>query len=168
MTEESSRMVRDITLTISVQADMDNIIGANTVAMNEEQLRNHIQEINTGLVALIQLPTTNRLNELQKEKESVKDAEARISDLLEEGKKIVMEMDNWKQELTLTEQRLTEMDGRTPECSYGDLEEKVRDLERQWSARAPEQADLTGDLEDAQAQLKIIRQSANEYWEQVT
>jgi hypothetical protein len=41
-----------------------------------------------------------------------------------------MERDNWKQELTLTQQRLTEMEGGTPECSHGDLEEKVRDLER--------------------------------------
>jgi chromosome segregation ATPase len=79
-----------------------------------------------------------------------------------------MEIDTWKQELTLTLQRLMEMDGRTLECSHGDLKEKVRDLEKQLGARAPEQADWAGDLEDAQAQLEKLRQSANEYREQVT
>jgi hypothetical protein len=49
-----------------------------------------------------------------------------------------------------------------------DLEENIRDLERQLSARIPEQADLAGDLEDTQAQLDIMRQSANRYREQVT
>jgi hypothetical protein len=116
-------------LTVSVEEEMDNVIQANTVAMNEKQLQNHIREINIGLVALVQLPTTNRLNELLKEMQAVKDAEARISDLLEEEKKIVMERDHWKQELTLKQQRLMEMEGRTLEGSHGDLEEKVRDLE---------------------------------------
>jgi hypothetical protein len=147
---------------------MDNVIWANTVGMNEEQHRNHIQEINTGLVAPVQLPTTNRINELLKGQECVKNAEARLSDLLEEGKKIVTQRDNWKQELTLTHQRLTEIGGRTPECCHGDLEEKVSDLERQLGTRAPEPADLAGDLEAAQAQLGIMRQLANEYREQVT
>jgi hypothetical protein len=35
-------------------------------------------------------------------------------------------------------------------------------------ARAPEQTELVGDLEDAQAQLEVMRKSAEEYWEQVT
>jgi hypothetical protein len=91
-----------------------------------------------------------------------------MSDILEEGKKIVMERDNWKQELILTQQRLMEMEGWTPECSHGDLEDNVRDLERQLCARAPEQADLAEDMEDAQAQLEIMTQSANEHWEQVS
>jgi hypothetical protein len=53
--------------------------------MNKEQLWNHIQVIKTGLVALIQLPTTNRFNKLLKEKQSVKDVAAQISDLLVEA-----------------------------------------------------------------------------------
>jgi type IV secretory pathway VirB10-like protein len=147
---------------------MDNVIRANTAAMNEEQLQTHIQEINRGLIALTQLPTTSRLKELQKEKQSAKDAEAWISELLEEGKKEVMEKDNLREELTLTQQKLMEMEGRTPECGHGDLEEKIRNLERQLGARAPAQADLAGDLEDTQTQLKVMRQSANEYRAQVT
>jgi hypothetical protein len=35
-------------------------------------------------------------------------------------------------------------------------------------ASTPEQADLTGDLDDAQAQLEMTRQLANEYGEYVT
>jgi hypothetical protein len=77
-------MASDVTLTVSVENEMDNIIRAKIVAMNEEQLQSHIQEIDTGLIALAQLPTTNRLTELLKDKPSVKDAEAQISDLLEE------------------------------------------------------------------------------------
>jgi hypothetical protein len=45
---------------VLVEKEMDNIMQANTAATNEEQLQNHIQEINIELVALIQLPTTNR------------------------------------------------------------------------------------------------------------
>jgi hypothetical protein len=70
--------------------------------------------------------------------------------------------------LNLTQQGLTDFDGRTLECSYGNLQEKIRDLERQLGARAPEQADLAGDLEDAQAQLNIKSQSTNKYRKQVT
>jgi multidrug efflux pump subunit AcrB len=105
---------------------------------------------------------------LLKENQSVRDVEAWILDLQEEGKKIVMERDNWKQELTLKQPSLTDIGGRTLKCSQGNLEEKVRDLERQLGTRAPEQADLTGDLEDTKPQLEIMRQSANEYGEQVT
>jgi hypothetical protein len=89
-------------------------------------------------------------------------------DLLEEGKKIVTERDNWKQKLTLTQQRLSEIEWRAPECSHWNSEEKVRDLERQLSTRAPEQMDLAGELEDSEALLEIMRQSANEYREQIT
>jgi hypothetical protein len=78
MSEEPSRVARNVTLMISVQEEMDNVIRANTVAMNEQQLRNHIQEIYEGVVALVQLPTTNTLNELLKEKQYVKDTEAQI------------------------------------------------------------------------------------------
>jgi hypothetical protein len=81
---------------------------------------------------------------------------------------MVIHRDNWKQEQTLTNQRLTEMEGSTPQCNHGDPEAKVRDLERELGTRAPEQADLAGDLEYAQAQLENMRQLANEYREQVT
>jgi hypothetical protein len=49
---------------------------ANMEVMTEEQLWSHIRVINTGLTALAQLPTTNRLNELQKEWQCVKDVQA--------------------------------------------------------------------------------------------
>jgi chromosome segregation ATPase len=104
---------------------------------------------------------------LLKEKQSVEDVEAWISELLQEGKKIVRESDHWKPELTLTQQKLTEMEWRTPQCNHGDLEEIVTNLESQLTASAPEQAYLAGELEDTQAQLEIMRQSANEYQEQV-
>jgi ribosomal protein S15P/S13E len=122
--------------------------------MNEEQLLTHIQEVNRGLVVLTQCPMTNRPHDLQKELPSIKDAEAMILEL--------------QQQLTLTQQRLGEAEGRTPECGHGDLEEKIRDLERQLAARAPEQADWAEDREDAQAQLVIMRESANKYRVQVT
>jgi septal ring factor EnvC (AmiA/AmiB activator) len=133
---------------------MDNVIRANTAAMNQEQLRTHIQEVNRGLIALTQLPTTNRLHELLSTQQSAKDAEARISVS--------------QKELALTQQSLKEMDEKTPECDHRELEEKIRDLERQLGARAPEETELAGDLEDAQAQLEVMRKSAEEYREQVT
>jgi hypothetical protein len=46
MSGESSRMARDVTLTGPIQIKMDNVIHANTAAMNEEQLCIHIQEVN--------------------------------------------------------------------------------------------------------------------------
>jgi predicted nuclease with TOPRIM domain len=166
MSAEPSRMARDVTLTVPVQEEMDSVINGNMTAMNKEQLRSHIQEINTGLVALTRLPTTNRLSELMKEKQSVNDAEARISELLEEWKRVVAEKDNLRQELTLTHQKITELEGRTPVCSHGNLEEKVRTLERQLEER--DQTELAGELEDAQAQLIVMSNKAEEYWEQVT
>jgi hypothetical protein len=84
MAGKCSTMACDITLTGPIQIEMDNVIRANTEAMNEQQLRTHIQEVNRWLVALTKLPTTNRLHELQKETQSVKDAAAWISDLFEE------------------------------------------------------------------------------------
>jgi hypothetical protein len=61
-----------------------------------------------------------------------------------------------------------EMEERAPECSHGDLEAKIKELERQLSARVPDQTELAGELEDANAQLEITRKLAEEYREQVT
>jgi septal ring factor EnvC (AmiA/AmiB activator) len=154
MSGKSSRMARDVTLTGGVQIKMDNVIRTNTAAMNEEQLWTHIQEVNRGLVALTQLPTTSRLYELLSAQQSAKDAEAWISTL--------------QKELALTQQRLKEIGEKTTECDHRELEDKIKDLERQLGVRAPEQTELAGDLEDAQAQLEIMRKSAEEYREQVT
>jgi hypothetical protein len=147
-------MACDVMLTGPVQIEMDHVIRTNTAAMNEEQLQTHIQEVNRGLVALTQLPTTNRLHELLTAQQSAKDAETWTSALLKE--------------MALTQQRLKEVEGRTPECTHRDLDEKVRDPERQLRDRAPEQTELAGNLEDAQAQLEVMRKTAEEYREQVT
>jgi hypothetical protein len=92
--------------------------------MNERQLQTHIQEVNRGLIALTQLPKTSRLHELLSAQQSAKDAEALISVS--------------QKELALTQQRLKETGEKTPECDHRELEEKIRDLERQLEARAPE------------------------------
>jgi hypothetical protein len=60
------------------------------------------------------------------------------------------------------------MEERTLECNHGDLEKHVRDLERQFGTRAPEQADLAEELEDTQAKLDIMWEFANEYQAKVT
>jgi hypothetical protein len=65
-------MARDVTLTGPIQTELENVIQANTAAMNEEQLRTHIQEDNTGLIALTQLPTTSRLHKLLSAQQSAK------------------------------------------------------------------------------------------------
>jgi hypothetical protein len=117
--------------------------------MNKEQLRTHIQAINTGLVALTQLPTTNTLHELLTAQQSAKDAEAWISVS--------------QRELALTQQRQKEIEEKTPECDHRELEKSIKDLERHFEARAPEQTELARDLEDAQAQLEVIRKSVEEY-----
>ena len=147
-------MARDVTLTATVQIELDNVIQKNTAAMNEEQLRTHIQEVNTGLVALSQLPTTSRLQELLEAKRSVKDAEARAS--------------TSDKELALTQQRLKELEQKTPECDHEEMEGRIRGLEQQLAERAPNQVEMARDLEDAQAQLEVMRRSAEEYREQVT
>jgi hypothetical protein len=63
---------------------LENVVLKDTGSMDAEQLWNHIQEINRGLLSLSQLPTTSRLSELLKEKQSVKDTEAWISELQKE------------------------------------------------------------------------------------
>jgi tRNA A22 N-methylase len=110
-----SSMAHNVTLTGPIQIKIDNVIQANTAAINKEQLRNHIQEVHKGLIALTQLPTTNRLYELLSVQQSAKDAEAQI---------LVSQ-----KELALTQQMLKEMEGKTPECDYRELKEKVRNLE---------------------------------------
>jgi hypothetical protein len=147
-------MDRDVTLSTTVQIELDNVIQKDTAVMNEEQLRTHIQEVNKGLIALSQLPTTSRLHDLLQAKESAKDAEVRASAL---GK-----------ELVLTQQRVKELEEKAPECNHEGMEEKIRDLEQQLERRAPDQAEMARDLEDAQAQLEVMRKSAEEYREQVT
>jgi hypothetical protein len=57
MSERSLRVARDIILMVSVHEEMENVRQANTAAMNEKQLQNHIHEINTGLVAHTHLST---------------------------------------------------------------------------------------------------------------
>jgi hypothetical protein len=54
MAGESSRIAHEITLTGPIQIEIDNVTQANSAAMNEEQLRTHIQEVNRRLVALTQ------------------------------------------------------------------------------------------------------------------
>src|ERR1700687_961560 len=112
MSGESSRGAHDVTLTTQLQVELQNVTQANTEAMNEEQLRDHIKDINTGLTALAQLPTTSRLNDLLKESQSVKSTEAQISELLQEGKKVVTERNNLKQELVLTQKKVTTLEAR--------------------------------------------------------
>jgi hypothetical protein len=122
--------------------------------MNEEQLRTHIQKVNRGLIALTQLPTTNRLYELLTAQESAKHLEARTS--------------SSQKELVLTQQQSKKAEGKTLECTHRDLEEKMRNLERQLGDKAPEQTEQARDLESAQGQLEVMRKSAEEYPEQVT
>jgi hypothetical protein len=73
-----------------------------------------------------------------------------------------------EKELALTQQRLKEVEGKTPECDHRELEEKIRNLEGQLRTGIPEQTELARDLEDTQAQLEVMRKSAEEYREQVT
>jgi predicted nuclease with TOPRIM domain len=109
----SSKTPRDIILTSALQMELENIALNDTRAMNKEQLWNYIQEIIRGLLALSQLPTTSRLNELLKEKQSVKDAEARISELQKEKENLKEILARIQQEQVATEQRI-------PEYNYGD------------------------------------------------
>src|ERR1700675_4104066 len=129
MSEESSNMGRDVTLTSRLQTELQNVTQKDTDFMVETELRQYIRDVKVGLTALTQLPTTSRLNDLLKEKQSVKDAEARILALLAEGEKVVEERENLRKELILTQQAAVTAGGRIQECSHGDLQEKVRNLE---------------------------------------
>jgi hypothetical protein len=94
-----------VTFTGPVIIETKNMIYANTAVMNKEQLQPHIQEINSGLVALTQLPMTSRLHELLTAQQSAKDAEAWISVS--------------QKELVLTQQKLKNMEENPPECDHG-------------------------------------------------
>jgi uncharacterized protein YbaP (TraB family) len=60
------------------------------------------------------------------------------------------------------------LEEQTPECDHRELEEKIRGLEQQLAERVPDQVEMARDLEHAQAQLEVMRKSAEEYREQVT
>jgi chromosome segregation ATPase len=165
---ESSRVTRDVTLTGALQLELEHVTRANTEVINEEQLRSHIQDINKELVALAQLPTTSRLNELLQEQQSVKNAKARISELLAEGNKVIEERNNLKQELLLTQQKLKTTEERVPVCTHGDLQAKITDLEQRLENRAPEGTEnLRRELEETEEQLRICGEERNEYRDQV-
>jgi len=138
--------------------------------MNEQQLRDHIGAINTGLRAVAQLPTTSRLSELQQECQSVRNAEAQISELLEEGKMVVMDKNNLTQELVLNKAQGARLEAKATVCSHGDLVEEVRNLEGKIVAQASGQmeTDTAQELENAQAQLENFSNLAEEYRGQVT
>jgi hypothetical protein len=68
------------------------------------------------------------LNELQKERQSVMNAEAQILELLAEGIKVIEERNNLKHELLLTQQKLRTTEERVPICPHGDLQAKVTNL----------------------------------------
>ena len=152
-----------MTLTSQIQTEMQTVTQVDTESMDEQQLQDYIKDIHKGLTAINQLPMTSRFNHLLKERQSVKNAEARISELLEEG-------GNLKQELTLTQEKVVTLETRVLECGHGDLAEKVRSLEEQLVARVSEQmdTDMIQELEDAQTQLEIERALLKEYREQVT
>jgi hypothetical protein len=83
-----------------------------------------------GLTALAQLPTTNRLNKILTERQSVKNAGAQILKLLAEGHKVIEERNNLKQELLLTQQKLNTTEERVPVCTHGNLQARITDLEQ--------------------------------------
>jgi hypothetical protein len=59
-------------------------------------------------------------------------------------------------------------EGRHSECSHGDPLDKLKSLKQQMKAKVPEHTDTAKDLEDIKAQLELMGQSANEFWEQMT
>jgi hypothetical protein len=128
-----------VTLTGALQLELENLTMAIMEVVNKEQLRSHIPKSNTGLTALAQLPTTNRLNVLLNEQQSVKYAEAQLSELLAEGNKVIEERNNLKRELLLSQQKLRTMEERVPVCTHGDLQAKIADLEQRLENRAPEE-----------------------------
>jgi chromosome segregation ATPase len=157
MSGEPSKMARDVTLTVQLQTELEMVTQKDTENMNEEQLRIDIKDINTGLLALAQLPTTSRLNELQRGQQSVRNAQARISELSEEK-------ENYQKQLALAIQQPK----ATPECDHGKLEEEIRSLRKQLEERNPDQVEMKQDLEDAKAQVEIFRALAEENRQQVT
>jgi hypothetical protein len=74
-------------LTSALQLELGNVAVKYIKTMSEDELRKHIRNSATGLTPSAQLPTTSRLNEVLKEQQSLKNAEAQISELLEEEKK---------------------------------------------------------------------------------
>jgi hypothetical protein len=84
MSEGTLGSTCDITLTGALQLELETVARADTEVMNKEQLQKHISNINNGLTAIAQLPTTSRLMVHQRAKQSVRDAEAQISELMKD------------------------------------------------------------------------------------
>ena len=90
----------------------------------------------------------------------------KVKEFMEEGRKVTLEMDRMRVELALAQQNMQVDSGTT--YDHGDLQEKVRTLEQRLIDRAPDQAELQQDMEDANAQLVEERKMVVEYWGQIS
>ncbi|KAF8533106.1 hypothetical protein BDD12DRAFT_900360 [Trichophaea hybrida] len=117
---------------------------------------------------LCQLRTTSRLNESQKERQSVEDVEAQILTLLTDGINVIEERNNLKQELLPTHLKLRTMEEGAPECNLGDLEEKIRNSKERLENRTPAGTEsLRQELEETDEQVRICGEERNKYRDQV-
>jgi hypothetical protein len=72
--------------------------------MNEVQLVLPVETVSEELEGLVTLPTTSRLNDVQKEKSLIKKEEKHIEKLIMEGKKVLGDTGKLRQELVLKQQ----------------------------------------------------------------
>ena len=117
---------------------------------------------------IITVPTSpyqRKIIELQAEstmyQAEAKLTEQKVKELMEEGKKVTLEIDKLRVELALAQQSM-QVDSGTA-CDHGDLQGKVRTLEQRLIDRAPSQAELQQDLEDTNVQLIVERKLVVEY-----
>ena len=75
-------------------------------------------------------------------------ASEKVKELIEEGGKVMLKMDNLRKELNLS----LLVDSETT-YDYRDLEKKVKEFEQKLIDRAPDQAKLQQHLDDANTQL---------------
>jgi hypothetical protein len=67
------------------------------------------------------------------------------------GKKLEQYKEDSDKELTLTQQRVTELDARVPSCIHGDLQARIAKFENSFSSKMPPDLEEIGEeLENMQ------------------
>ena len=85
---------------------------------------------------LITAPTSQQQSKASKNQSEAKLAIQKVQELMREGEKVMLKRDKLKIDLVLAQQSM-QVDSENA-CSYADLEEKARELEKRLMDRAPD------------------------------
>ena len=158
MSGSSQYSAREITLTPQSQRDLQILADTSLISIANEDVLISTEDARRAINLIVTAPISQQQVELQLQTDKHQQT---IKELLAEGEKVTLERNKLRVDLALIQHSMQVDSGSA--CSHGDLEEKVRDLEKRLTDRVPDQVELKQDLEDTNAQLVAERKMKEEY-----